>query len=159
MRDLNFVLRSEIFVHSDGQLRASHLLLGCTPRCTTWQPFGQALLVDSPLLSYIDVWHPNLFPFCLTVGKARELGPCLIRAESLELIRKTLAKLVSQNCAVHRPVEKPPAQVPGGPTEQATESVHSSEAETDRGEAEMVSRQTLTIVCFLLSTRSITQQQ
>ena len=31
VRDLNFVLRLEIFVHSDGQLRASHLILGCNP--------------------------------------------------------------------------------------------------------------------------------
>ena len=29
VRDLNFVLRSEIFVHSDGQLWASHLILSC----------------------------------------------------------------------------------------------------------------------------------
>ena len=31
VRDLNFVLRLEIFVHSDGQLRASHLILGYNP--------------------------------------------------------------------------------------------------------------------------------
>ena len=29
VRDLNFVLRSEIFVHTDGQHQASHLILGC----------------------------------------------------------------------------------------------------------------------------------
>lgn len=28
VRDLNFVLRSEIFVHSDRQIRVSHLILG-----------------------------------------------------------------------------------------------------------------------------------
>lgn len=55
VRDLNFVLRSEIFVHMDGQLRASHLILGCTPMYKTWQPFNQALSVDSPLLSYVGV--------------------------------------------------------------------------------------------------------
>ena len=27
VRDLNFVLRLEIFVHADGQLQASHLIL------------------------------------------------------------------------------------------------------------------------------------
>lgn len=62
VRDLNFVLRSEIFINSDGQLRESHLILGCTPVYTTWQPFGPALLVDNPLLSYIDVRLSNLFP-------------------------------------------------------------------------------------------------
>ena len=29
VRDLNFVLRSEIFVHTNGQLRASYLILSC----------------------------------------------------------------------------------------------------------------------------------
>ena len=39
-RDLNFVLRLEIFVHSDQQLRASHLILGLYPVYTTWQNFN-----------------------------------------------------------------------------------------------------------------------
>ena len=55
VRDLNFVLKFEIFVNSDGQLRVSHLILGCTFIYKTWQPFIQALVVDSPLLSYIDM--------------------------------------------------------------------------------------------------------
>ena len=59
---LNFVLRSEIFVHWDGQLRASRLILGVDPVYSTWQPFSQALIVDSPLLSYIDVRHANFLP-------------------------------------------------------------------------------------------------
>ena len=53
MRDLNFVLRSTIFVHYNGQLRASHLIFGCTPIYTSYQDPGQALTIDSPLLSYI----------------------------------------------------------------------------------------------------------
>ena len=44
--DLNFVLRSEIFVYWDEQLQASHLILGLEPVYSTWQAFGQALLVD-----------------------------------------------------------------------------------------------------------------
>ena len=55
VRDLNFVLRSKIFVHTDGQLQASHLILGCVPVYKTWQPFSQDLLLDRPLLSYIDM--------------------------------------------------------------------------------------------------------
>ena len=41
VRDLNFVLRSEIFVHFDEQLRASHLILSCTPVYTRYQPLGK----------------------------------------------------------------------------------------------------------------------
>ena len=62
VKDLNFVLRSEIFVNSNRQLRASHPILSCTPVYKTWQSFSQASLVDSPLLSYIDVRHANLLP-------------------------------------------------------------------------------------------------
>ena len=47
-RDLNFVLRSEIYVHWDGKLRALHLILGVEPVYSTWQSFKQALFVDSP---------------------------------------------------------------------------------------------------------------
>lgn len=36
MRDLNFVLRSEIFVNTNGQLHASHLILNCNPVYTSW---------------------------------------------------------------------------------------------------------------------------
>ena len=36
VRDLNFVLRFEIFVHTDGQLWASHHILDCNPVYRTW---------------------------------------------------------------------------------------------------------------------------
>ena len=55
VRDLNFILRSKIYVHWDRHLQASHLILGVESVYSTWQSFKQALLVDSPLLSYIDV--------------------------------------------------------------------------------------------------------
>ena len=74
VRDLNFIPKSEIFVHWDGQLQASHLILDVDPVYSTWQSLTQALLVDSPLLSYIDVRHSNFLPPKLTVGEARDLG-------------------------------------------------------------------------------------
>ena len=107
VRDLNFVVRSEIFVNFDGQLRASHLILGCNPVYSTWQPFGQALLVDNPLLSYIDVRHQNFLPPNLTVGEARDLGPRLVWVESLVPMRDASIDSVFQGCAVHKPIEEP----------------------------------------------------
>ena len=107
VRDLNFVVRSEIFVNFDGQLRASHLILGCNPVYSTWQPFGQALLVDNPLLSYIDVRHQNFLPPNLTVGEAQDLGPRLVWAESLVHVRDTSIDSVFQGRTVHRPIEEP----------------------------------------------------
>ena len=75
VRDLNFVLQSKIFINFDGQLRLSHLILGYTSVYTSYQPFGQALLADNPLLSYIDVWHPNFLPPNLIVCEAQDLDP------------------------------------------------------------------------------------
>ena len=95
--DLNFVLRSEIFVHWNGQLRASHLILGLEPVYSTWLAFGQALLVDSPLLSYIDIRHANFLPPRLTVGEACDLGPRYTCSDALAPIRDE-----STECVSHR---------------------------------------------------------
>ena len=90
------MLRSEIFVHRDGQLRASHLFLGVDPMYSTWQPFSQALIVDSPLLSYIDVRHTNFLPPNLTLGEARDLGLHYTCSNELAPIRDELAEAASR---------------------------------------------------------------
>ena len=84
-KDLNFILRSEIYVHWDGQLRASHLILEVEPVYSTWQNFRQALLVDSPLLSYIDVQYANFLSPKLTTGEAREFGRRFTCSDELAL--------------------------------------------------------------------------
>ena len=94
VKDLNFVLRSEIFVNFDRQLRASHLILSCTLVYKTWQPFSQALLVDSPLLSYIDMRHANLLPPQRTVGEAQDLGPQYTIAKNRAPVRDASTELV-----------------------------------------------------------------
>ena len=69
--DLNFVLCSKIFVHYDGQLRASYLILGCTPSYTSYQDPRQTLIVGSLLLSYLDVRLHGFLSRGLTLGEAR----------------------------------------------------------------------------------------
>ena len=96
MWDLNFILRSKIFVHWDGQLRASHLILGVNPVYSSWQSFTQALLVDSPLLSYIDVRHSNFLPPKLSVGEARDLGWRYTCSDELTPLRDESAELASR---------------------------------------------------------------
>ena len=107
MRDLNFVLRSEIFVHFDGQLQAFHLILSCTPVYISYQPAGQALTVGSPLLSYIDIRHRDFFPPRLTIGEAQDLDPRLIRVGSLVPASDGSANTVFQGRAVQSSVLKP----------------------------------------------------
>ena len=63
---------------------------------STWQPFGQALLVDSPLLFYIDVWHANLLPLKFTIGEARDIGWRYTCLDELAPIRDETAELVSR---------------------------------------------------------------
>ena len=95
VKDLDFVFRSKIFVHSDGQLRASYLVLDVEPVYSTWQPFEPALLVDNPLLSYTDVRHANFLPPSLTIGEAQDLGPRYITAKDLAPVRDKSAERVS----------------------------------------------------------------
>ena len=120
-RDLNFVLKSEIFVHTDGQHWASHLILGCVPVYRTWQPFSQDLLLDSLLLSYIDVRHANFLPPKLTSGEARDIGPCYMIADDLASVREKSAEHVSQSRQAHVPIEEPVDPAP--PVEQEATKV------------------------------------
>ena len=111
VQDLNFILRSEIFIHWDGQLRVSHLILGLEPVYSTWQAFEQALLVNNPLLSYIDVRHANFLPPRLTVGEAHDLDPrytcsnelAPIRDESVERVPCRRRELAHQQVKQNNP--------------------------------------------------------
>ena len=156
MRDLNFILRSKIFVHKDGQLWASHLILGVNPVYSTWQLFSQALLVDCPLLSYIDVRHANFLPPSLTTNEARDLGPHYTIVEDLAQVRDESAECVSQSRKTHIPVEGPDAVQA---TElEAAEPTHSLEATANLGE-EIVTRCTPTVDWFLPGACSVAQSQ
>ena len=110
--DLNFVLRSEIFVHYDGQLRASHLILECIPLYTSYQDPGQALTVGNPLLSYLNVHLRGFLPRGLTLVEARRLNPRQIREGSLLLVRDGSTNRVFLGRAEHILVEEPIVAIP-----------------------------------------------
>ena len=164
VRDLNFVLRSKIFVHSDWQLRASHLILDVEPTYSTWKPFEQGLLVDSPLLSYIDVWYANFLPPRFIVGEARELGQrytCSneltpLRDESAEHVSRCLHELAHTPVEPEAPIQEAPIQpeIPTEPeapiqeTEQVAVEFVNSETKSDRDE-DMVTRKTMIINRFM----------
>ena len=48
----------------------------------------------------------------LTVGEAWDLGPYIVKVESLVPLRDTSAKTVSRNRAIHRLVERPQDPAP-----------------------------------------------
>ena len=161
-KDLNFILRSEIYVHWDGQLRASHLILGVEPVYSTWQSFKQALLVDSSLLSYIDVRYANFLPPKLTTGEAREFGRCFTCSEELaplldesaERVSRRFRKIAHEAIQQEDPVqeqlhpENPPAE-PQQPVIEAAALL----AEAIQPGGRMVSRKVMTIDCFMPGAR------
>lgn len=94
VKKLNFILCFEIFVHFNGQLRASHLILGCVPSHMSYQNSSSALTVGSPLLSYLDVWLLGFLPHGLTTGEARQLSPRIAGHDSLEPIQDSSRNMV-----------------------------------------------------------------
>ena len=56
---LNYLLKSQIFVNNDGQLRAGHLILDYEPISRTFQDVGNSIKVNNYRLAHIDVSRPN----------------------------------------------------------------------------------------------------
>ena len=65
-------------------------------------------MVDSPLLSYLDVQLPGFLPKGLTSREARDLGPRLVKYDSLEPIQDDLGDNIFQGQVGHIPVEALP---------------------------------------------------
>ena len=57
---LNYLLRSEIFVSEDQQLRAVHIILDFEPISRTFQEIGHAIQAQDPRINHINVSKPDL---------------------------------------------------------------------------------------------------
>ena len=68
---LNYLLRSEIFVSKDGQLRATHLFLDYEHLSRIFQDVGQAIRAGSSMLARIDVSRPGFLSW-------RDLPPVVL---------------------------------------------------------------------------------
>ena len=56
---LNYLLRSQIFVNDDGQLRAVHLILDYEPISRTFLDIGNSIRANDHRLARIDVSQPG----------------------------------------------------------------------------------------------------
>ena len=56
---LNYLLRSQIFVNEDGQLRAVHLILDFAPISRSFLDVGNSIRADDYRLARIDVSRPG----------------------------------------------------------------------------------------------------
>ena len=54
-KDLNRILRAEIFLHRDGQLRVAHVILGYKPSTKRFQNLKNVIKAKDPHLALIDV--------------------------------------------------------------------------------------------------------
>ena len=125
-------------------------------------------MVDSPLLSYIDVRHAIFLPPRFTVGEAQDLGwryTCSdellpLQDESKERVSRRLRELAHAPVELEAPVQEAPtpleipteSKAPVWEAEQvATEFVNFLETESNRDE-DMVTRKTMTIDCFVPDT-------
>ena len=104
--DLNFVLCLKIFVHFNGQLQASHLILGYTPSYTNYQAPRLAFPVSNPLLTYISVYILGFLPN-ISMNKAWRRGPRRAKEGSREPIRDSSGDSVFHGQLQHFPVNIP----------------------------------------------------
>ena len=58
-KDLNRILRAEIFLHRDGQLQAAHVILGYKPSTKRFQSLKSVIRAKDPRLALIDVAVPG----------------------------------------------------------------------------------------------------
>lgn len=105
IKELNFLLCLEIFMHFNRQLRASHLILGYVPSYTSYQDSSSILTVGSPLLSYLDVRLLGFLLQSLNSEEAKHLSPQIARHDSLEPIQDGSRDTIFQGRAVHIPLE------------------------------------------------------
>ena len=125
---------------------------------STWQFFSQALLVDSPLLSYIDVQHANFLLPKFTVGEAQNLSRCYTCSNELAPIRDESAELKSCRLRerAYKAIQQEEPAEPEAPIQEAeheaAESSDSSRTHPAHGE-EMVTHKTLTVSRFIPGAR------
>ena len=120
-------------------------------------------MVDSPLLSYIDVQHANFLQPKLTVEEARELGKRYTCSDKLALLRDESTKRVSRRLRelAHEAVqEEVPVQELAHPEDLVEPEAPVEEAEhfaidiTDLSDTDpflnedMVTRKIMNIDCF-----------
>ena len=57
---LNYLLRSQIFMNNDGQLRVAHLILDYESLSRTFQEVGNVIRANDYRLARIDVFRPHI---------------------------------------------------------------------------------------------------
>ena len=118
--------------------------------------------MDSPLLSYIDVWHSNFLPPKFIVGEARDLTRPYTCSNELAPIRNEFAELASRRLRelAHKAIQQEEPAEPEALVQEAEhvaiESSKLSKTNT-AGCEEMVTRKTLSVSRFILGATQAAQ--
>ena len=80
--DLTKILKAEIFVHIDGQLRAAHLILSYNPLPSSFQAPEYVIKARDPHLHQINITVPDFFI----------LGPFPTGVQQVELLFQHVAE-------------------------------------------------------------------
>ena len=56
---LNYLLRSQIFMNVDGQLRAAHIILDYEPISRTFLDIGNSIRANDYRLAHIELFRPG----------------------------------------------------------------------------------------------------
>ena len=122
---LNYLLRSEIFVSEDQQLRAVHIILDFEPISRTFQEIGHAIQAGDPRINRIDVSKPDFlarddlppvilpiqqipYPLVIPLQQVPLEAPVAVE-EEIASSRLSLEEEIDQFCFVEdvEPSEKP----------------------------------------------------
>ena len=127
-----------------------------------WQNFKQALLVDNPLLSYINVRYTNFLLPTLTTGEARDFGRRFTCSDELAPLRDEFAERVSRRLRelAHEAVqqeglvqEQPQPENPSAETQQPVVEAAALSVEAIHPGGRIVPRKVMTIDRFVPGAR------
>ena len=131
---LNYLLRSEIFVNEDRQLRAIHLILDFEPISKVFQDIGHAIRARDPRINRIDVSKPNFLaqddlpPVRLPVQKIPPQLVVPLQQVSLEASIGAKEEIASSRLSLEEEIDKFHFVEDAGPSEKP---VDISNSETD----------------------------
>ena len=131
---LNYLLRSEIFVNEDRQLRAIHLILDFEPISKVFQDIGHAIRAGDPRINRIDVSKPNFLaqddlpPVRLPVQKIPPQLVVPLQQVHLEASIEAKEKIASSRLSLEEEIDQFRFVEDAGPSKKP---INISNSETD----------------------------
>ena len=132
---LNFLLRSEIFVSEDKQLRAVHLILEFEPISKIFQEIGHTIRAGDPRLARIDISKPDFLsqddPPPVVLSIQPNPPPLVIPLQQIPPQAATVEEIASSRLSLSEKIDKFHFDEEEGVSEKSVQ-LSDSETESDR---------------------------